>query len=321
MILIYITIVCGATNLCDLENRALNWSHTNDGWSSLDENGRISTICGCGVHNISIFVNGPCNVHFDWGISNGYNSLVLLDNNNDSGYRLPLGPQNVGPHNSITKSNDYQISDNISHELKWSHRNPHSESTANISNISVCDLVAFKNIKTTPLKGQSQIEFKYSIDIDSPLSAFDVELFITPPDINISHEISLGVRKYSKDNRSLEWGPVELNCTSFGNGTYRFKVGSPINRFSRPFNGPYVPICIIPFYNNHTQCNESGCTYYYCNNVCSCINATIELLSSDSSIPEESLGQMSIIASKSCQRMCWKDDHEWTYLYYVVSYA
>ena len=318
IVLVIYQPICGACFCDSFDCRPLNWNPAGNGWASLNESSRSSTIYGNGTHNTSIIVNDPCNIRFNWEISRGYNELIFLDNDNYSGIFIPA--QLNGPHPLINRPVTYSINDNIPHELKWVHKNPHSEGTASITDIRICDMVNFRNIKVNPTigpSGPSGVNFTYSMEVDSPLPAFDVELFVIPPNTSLSNEVSLGVRKYSQSDRLLKWGPAKLNCTNFGNGTYLFRVGPPINGFSKSYDGPYVPVCIIP--NSYpNRCNGSVCTYGYCIDVFSCIDATVELFVSDPGAPKTSLGPKPINASDNCQLICWNDTHEWTFAEYGV---
>jgi hypothetical protein len=166
-------------------------------------------------------------------------------------------------------------------------------------------MVNFKNVKVNPATGPSGVNFIYHIEVDSALYAFDVELFVTPPETSNSNEVSLGIRKYNQSNRLLKWGPTKLNCTYFGNGTYRFWVGPPINGFSKSYDGPYVPIYISSHSNTDTI-NGSVHTSKHCTEVLSCVNATIKPFVSDPSIKSEP-----IIASDNFQLICWNSTHKW----------
>ncbi|VVB65306.1 Uncharacterised protein [uncultured archaeon] len=113
-----------------------NW--LNHGWAPDNEeiyagkHSISSLILGNGTADISITVTGPCNVSFKWKIFPGFDKLVFFDNGNDS---------NHIPYRSLLMEWDcvdnYSITDNQSHVLKWVHENEKGVGTAWIDEVHI----------------------------------------------------------------------------------------------------------------------------------------------------------------------------------------
>jgi hypothetical protein len=179
-------------------------------------------------------------------------------------------------------------------------------------------MVDFKNVKPIPEQGISDNEFNYSVDIESRLSALDVELFVIPPNANTSREISLGKRTYHQGEERLEWGPVILNCTGDGMGKYWFRVGPPVNKLSKVYEGPNIKVFKRPANGIKNCSNESICNYSYCVDIESLVNGSVELRVSDNGVSWSSLDRKNFFEAKEPKRICWYANYGWRKIRYPV---
>lgn len=306
--------------ICDDFNGGIHCEtiHRDESWKWQDNSLRSEQSGTNSCSNISMYVQGPCNVSFIWTVGEGYNQLSLIDNDNLTAYTLGsadlqyLRHSHVGPVDITYSINDYN-----KHEIKWMHVNHCGRGKAWIDDICITEPpVVFKDGKVTPIEGISgsasctgfdSQKFKYTINVSSKLdSPFEVELFTTAPNITVKQKVPHGRKLYN--GTELIWDSIKLDCNDYGNGTYQFIAYTSIGTIeSQIYPGPLITNFVVEtkrISGNYSSISENKT---YCIRLVGNRDKTLNLYGLFDGIWQPFNTSKLYIANETQGFICWND--------------
>jgi hypothetical protein len=292
-------------------------------WSDLGE-GILKSRGSSGFSNLSIIVEEPCDIIFEWKIDAGYNSIELFDNNKSRGFALPpdYRQRPLDRHTNLGYFNRYYpIRDYEKHEIKWIHFAPTPRlETAYIRGIRMEPLVCFINpkLETPEPPILSNADFNFSINVNSNYSSFPISLFIKPP--NINNSTIEEHKNYFNGEKTLEFKKIVLKCNDYGKSEYWYEAyvpGISIPIKSKIFNGPIIDFLIKKEY--HIDGNKN---YIYTLNLKGDKNAVVNLLRKDNETDDwKQCGSSQFYTANTTKTLSWSEKEFKRYYSFDINFG
>ena len=192
------------------------------------------------IYSISLQAPKPIDVGLNvWDVSNRkYFSAGRLDYSNASQWQnliwKDVMPSSAGDSNGVSNyyfSFYYSGSDNPFATTFEKDERYYPGPTLSMANL--------RNWSVSPGNGTIFTPYNYSVDVETRLPSYDIELQTAPPNSDVW--TAKGTATYSGESRSLVWENVSFDPNNYavGNGSYRFLLGDLV---LGKFVGPNIDV-------------------------------------------------------------------------------